>query len=215
MSDLPKEQQTAFQRWEMSSFGDERPSALAEKAAQQTAISMQQLAEIAALKEDARKEGYAVGFKEGEERGLKSAKETIDDQIECIRNVANSFANSVATIDQIASESVLELAMDVAKAMIKNEIRTRPDLLTSIITKSLQSLPFTQNISITINPSDFELAKKAFNRQITESGWEVFEDENVEAGGCKIDTERNHIDLTLQKRWQSIAESLRSTNTEF
>ena len=29
MSDTPKEMQTAYQRWEMNSFGDERPSTVA------------------------------------------------------------------------------------------------------------------------------------------------------------------------------------------
>ena len=30
---IPKEQQSAYQRWEMTSFGDERPSAVARRAA--------------------------------------------------------------------------------------------------------------------------------------------------------------------------------------
>ena len=35
MSLLPKEQQSAFQRWEMTSFGDERPSVMALREAEQ------------------------------------------------------------------------------------------------------------------------------------------------------------------------------------
>src|ERR1700741_2991482 len=38
MSMLPKEQQSAFQRWEMTSFGDERPSVLALREAEQREI---------------------------------------------------------------------------------------------------------------------------------------------------------------------------------
>ena len=32
---ISKEQQSAYQRWEMASFGDERPSTLARRAAEQ------------------------------------------------------------------------------------------------------------------------------------------------------------------------------------
>jgi flagellar assembly protein FliH len=31
---IPKEFQSAYQRWEMTSFGDERPSTLAQRAAE-------------------------------------------------------------------------------------------------------------------------------------------------------------------------------------
>ena len=42
MSTIPREKQTAFQRWEMTSFGDERPSVVAERDAEQRAHQAEQ-----------------------------------------------------------------------------------------------------------------------------------------------------------------------------
>ena len=65
MSDaiLPKERQTAFQRWEMDSFGDTRPSARPEPAPPPP--PRVGIEELAAIREEARAKGYAEGFAEG------------------------------------------------------------------------------------------------------------------------------------------------------
>ena len=52
---LPKGQQTAYQRWELTSFGDARPS----QVEKQNEVSRIAQAEINAIKEQARNEAYA------------------------------------------------------------------------------------------------------------------------------------------------------------
>jgi flagellar assembly protein FliH len=83
---VPKEQQTAYQRWEMTSFGDERPSVVAKRpppapepepepdlALDLTpAISEEELAE---LRELARADGHETGWAAGREEGLQSGRE--------------------------------------------------------------------------------------------------------------------------------------------
>ena len=55
---LPKEKQSAYQRWEMASFGEERP-----KQRVATTASIAKLSEqITAAREQARQEGYAAGL---------------------------------------------------------------------------------------------------------------------------------------------------------
>jgi flagellar assembly protein FliH len=105
LAHIPKEQQTAFQRWEMKSFGDERPSSLAarqreeEAAAQAAAAAATEAAaeatarqaeyeaelnappppqypteeELAALREEARQQGYEDGYKAGHAEGQRAA----------------------------------------------------------------------------------------------------------------------------------------------
>lgn len=50
MATLPKEQQTAFQRWEMTSFGDERPSAVAARDAELQELEAQRAHELLELR---------------------------------------------------------------------------------------------------------------------------------------------------------------------
>src|SRR3569833_1584691 len=69
---IPKEQQSAYQRWEMASFGDDRPAA--------NTISAAQMAEqIVARREEARQQGYETDLAEGHaaehEQGLAQAEQ--------------------------------------------------------------------------------------------------------------------------------------------
>jgi len=97
---ISKDNGAGFKRWEMTSFGDERPSALAQRAAareaeereaqaamaaahaahaqqiqhaqQVHAIKLPTIEEIEAIREAARQEGYAEGHAEGQAAGHAS-----------------------------------------------------------------------------------------------------------------------------------------------
>ncbi len=63
---MQKELQTAYQRWELASFGDERPSVVArrtahEEAVQQAQAMMPKPEELAAIRNAAQQEGYEAG----------------------------------------------------------------------------------------------------------------------------------------------------------
>ena len=71
---IPKEQQSAYQRWEMTSFGDERQDSQARRAATAPPppapepveivphINLPTAQELEAIREQARAEGYAEGL---------------------------------------------------------------------------------------------------------------------------------------------------------
>ncbi|RLM50092.1 flagellar assembly protein FliH, partial [Halobellus sp. Atlit-31R] len=80
---IPKEQQSAYQRWELTSFGDERPSTQARRAAMAPPpvasepepietvpnVVLPTAQELEAIREQARAEGYAEGLIEGRAAG--------------------------------------------------------------------------------------------------------------------------------------------------
>ena len=91
---LPKDLQSAYQRWEMTSFGDERPSVVAQRQAERAAFEaarapiappptptpsmpMPTLEEIEAIREAARQEGYAEGLAAGHASGLAFKNESV------------------------------------------------------------------------------------------------------------------------------------------
>ena len=86
---IPKEQQTAYQRWEMTSFGDERPSTLARQAAENTPaapaapeVDMPTQAECDAIRLAAHDQGYDQGHAEGLEAGHAAGyAEALEEQV--------------------------------------------------------------------------------------------------------------------------------------
>lgn len=203
-SAIPKEQQTAYQRWEMASFGDERPSAM------RTSAPAAALAEqIANSREEARVTGYAAGFEAGRAAGLGAGRAEAALDLSHLRKVAETFGSEVAQANELIAEDVLDLALDLAKAMLKTALAVRPELITPIVGAAIRYLPTLQQPALLfLHPADALLIREHMGEELTKAGWRVAEDGQMERGGCRVETASNQIDASTSTRWQRIAAAL-------
>ena len=160
MAMLPKEQQSAaFQRWEMTSFGDERPSTVALRQAEQRERDAEQahydaeqrvqealleqqeqlemgpplpppveyptVEELEAIREQARKEGYDEGHEAGHADAIEAGKLATAEELQHVRALADSFSTALQDADQLIANEVLDLALQLAKGMLKRSEERR------------------------------------------------------------------------------------------
>ncbi|KQV80258.1 flagellar assembly protein FliH [Massilia sp. Root351] len=237
MAHIPKEQQTAFQRWEMKSFGDFRPSAVAareaEAAAQAALAPPPQLEadeghyleqeppapaypteeELAAIREQARidgyDKGYAAGHAEGHADAIALGKEATDLELAPLRELAGNFSTALQDADQLISADVLELALQLAKGMLKQSLQVKPELILPIVREAIEYLPVLQQPALLmLNPDDAKTVREGIGEELDKGGWRVIEDAQIERGGCKIDTASNQIDAQASARWQRLTYAL-------
>jgi flagellar assembly protein FliH len=242
MAHIPKEQQTAFQRWEMKSFGDFRPSALAARAAEaaeaaEAAALAQPLEpeaeaeeapylepeapppeypteeELAALREQARidgyDQGYAAGHAEGRADAIALAKEASDQELAPLRALAGNFSNALQDADQLIAADILELALQLAKGMLKQALHVKPELILPIVRDAIEYLPVLQQPALLmLNPDDAKTVREGIGEELDKGGWRVIDDAQIERGGCKIDTASNQIDAQTSARWQRLTHAL-------
>lgn len=201
---IPKEQQTAYQRWEMASFGDERPSAV------RASVPAAALAEqIAKTREEARVSGYAAGFEAGRAAGLSAGRADAAEDLSHLHQIAATFGSEVAKANELIAEDVLDLALDLAKAMLKTALAVRPELITPIVGAAIRYLPTLQQPALLfLHPADALLIKEHMGDELTKAGWRVAEDAQMERGGCRVETASNQIDASTSTRWQRIAAAL-------
>lgn len=214
---IPKEMMTAYQRWEMTSFGEESDTRTPTKEMQ--AVND---AQIAALREKARQEGYAEGKEQGHAEGhqagyaagLEQGRDDAAKEIACLQQLAENFGNEIAQTHEIIAQDMLNLALDVAKAMLKTALQVRPELVLPIVSEAVRYLPSLQQPAILyLHPMDAQLVQRAMDAELSKAGWRVAEDTHIERGGCRIETGSNQIDATAPVRWQRIAAALgRETN---
>jgi flagellar assembly protein FliH len=240
MTTIPKEQQTAYQRWELRSFGDSRPSAVAQRereeaelravaaAEEAAAVEAEEAAyaeeqtpapdypteeELAAIREQARQQGYDEGFKAGLEEGMAQAldeqRAATEQALTPVREIAGNFSTALREADQAISNEVLELALHLAKGMLKNALRVKPELILPVVREALEYLPVLQQPALLIlNPEDAAVVRESIAEELDKGGWRVIDDPTIERGGCKVDTASNQIDATVQSRWQRLSLAL-------
>ena len=240
---MNKDTQGAFKRWEMNSFGDQRPSTLAARIAAEerekataaaaaaarapaqgvaaaAAVPQLQLptaAELEALREAARAEGYAEGLEEGQAAGyaaghaeaLEQGRIDAAGEIDSLRAVASSFSTALAQADDAIASDVLDLALHLARSMVRTAFEVRPELIIPIVREAIEYLPVLQQPAVlAVHPDDIEIVRAGLGDEIDKGGWRVVADPQVARGGCKVDTASNQIDATAQARWTRLSHAL-------
>ncbi len=193
---LPKEQLSAYQRWEMASFGDNRPSVMATAVVNPTAES------VAKIREDAQQEGYAAGVAQGIAAGRAEA--TVE--IAQLRQIAEAFSTAAVQANEVIAQDMLDLTLDLAKAMLKTALAVHPEIVIPIVKEAISYLPTLQQPAhLFLHPADLLLVKNHMGDQLENAGWQTLGDAQVERGGCRVETASNQIDASLPTRWQRLA----------
>lgn len=205
---IPKEQLSAYQRWEMASFGDDRP------AAQMTAAAAKQAAEQAAQqlvqqREEARLQGHAQGLEQGRAAGLEQGRAEAAREAQRLRQIAEAFGGEVARVDEAVADELLHLALDLSKAMLKTALKVRPELVLPIVGEAIRYLPSVQQPALlALNPQDVEIVRTHMKDELEKAGWRIVEDIQIERGGCRVETASNQVDASSEVRWQRISDAL-------
>lgn len=205
---IPKEQMSPYQRWELASFGDERPSALHRNADQ--AEQARQTAEAVALQRaEARTQGHAEGFEAGRRAGMEAGRAEAAKETARIGQIADSFGREIANANEAVADDLLNLALDLAKAMLKTALKTRPEFVLPVVSEAIRYLPIVQQPALLVlNPQDAEIVRSHMADELDKAGWRVTDDMQMARGGCRVETASNQIDSTSEVRWQRIAEAL-------
>ncbi len=224
-----KRTQTAYERWELASLDQESVAQPAEDSVQSAADK--QAEELAAIKdqayqnglkeghttgyEEGRTLGYEDGLNEGKQQALAEGRETNELIGQQLSELISLFESDARQARENIAQQLLLLCLDMTQAMLKTALSIKPELILPIIEQSLHTLPCLQlPATLHLNPDDFALVEQALGDSLKENGWRLISDNQIEAGGCHIETGTNQIDATLPSRWQQLQQTL-GQNTDW
>ncbi len=184
-----------YERWEFTNFGSTAMSKTGKRQkADSDAIKLPTAAELEEIQRQAYDEGYQAGSAKGKQH---------------IATLLNSMEQSLQRADQEIAQDLLNLAMEVARQMVQQVIKTNPEVLLNTISAAIASLPhFNQGAHLVLHPDDATMLRAAMGEQLSHSGWKIFEDAKITPGGARIETAHSQIDATLENRWQRIVAAI-------
>lgn len=196
---IPKEQLTAFERWELASF--DHPSGLSGHEKSTLAMA----AELENIRLQAQQEGYAIGHQAGYAEGIQQARI----EAEKIHALMQSLQGELNQVDQQVAQSLLDLSLEIAQKMVQASLQAKPDMILNIVSDAIGTLPhFNQNAHLLLHPDDAELVRKQMGEHLTHAGWKIFSDAKILRGGCRVETSNSQIDASVETRWKRIVESI-------
>ena len=214
---ISKDQLTAYQRWEMTSFNeDSLPNTHHfTKKTEQTELEKIQIQAKTEAYTIGYKEGYEQGFEEGEKAGYAEIQAKQQESISYITQLGHQYALELAKVHHEVGKDLIGLAIDLAHAMTKAHFQFHPEAITDIVNEAIASLPLVhQPAQIFLHPLDAQIVKQHLTQQLEPDGWKIVADHHIERGGCKLETAHNIIDASISTRWNRLTEMLNNESID-
>jgi flagellar assembly protein FliH len=195
---IPRDQLSAYQRWELGSF--DHPARTNTGRREEDQVDH---------REEARKEGYSIGHREGFQEGQREALAQMAPRIAAMEQLIAGLKSDLGRLDQELATDVLQLALAVGRNLVGNALHARPEIVQECVEQALKQL--AQNygpVRLVVNPLDSELVRGVLETAQLAGGWSLKADERIARGGCRVETAAGDIDATLQTRWHRATAAL-------
>ncbi len=164
------------------------------------------------LEEEAQKrfeQAYQEGFEKGLQEGRAKGQQEISANAQKLAQIAQAMAAPYAEIDEAAEAEFINLALALAKQVIRKELETQPEAIASIVHQALASLAnVTSDVIVTVNPEDAEILKQE-DQNFGELGKVTFkEDASIARGGCRVQSSASRVDATIEKQFDQLTQQL-------
>lgn len=154
-------------------------------------------------------EGLAAGGVEGHAAGYAQGSEKSVAELERIKQLAASLDSDLAGFESQLAEDVLNLSLAVARQLVRNALRFRPEVIVTIVRDAIASLPQPgQHPQLVMHPEDAALVRSLMEEELSHFHCRILEDSHIERGGCRVKTDSSEIDATLAGRWEKAMAAL-------
>lgn len=158
--------------------------------------------EADAIREQARKHGFAEGI----EQGKASAKDEVETMLTNFRNSIQHFSQLQTKILKESEEEIVNLSLEIARKVIGAELTLDPGTVAKVIRTALTRVSGEQEVTVRVNPVEFEYLQNSppdFMEQV-----KLISDPGVERGGAVLDTPSGSLDAQIKEQLMEIEKSL-------
>lgn len=160
----------------------------------------------------------ADAFARGRAAGVQEANENAQEQVSRVVQALMDAVSSVQAHEQRwlgnVEENLAASAVLIARHLIHREITAEPEVITDLVTRSLQQFPLERNITVRLHPDDHAIVREAIAAQTLgeigtrEIRWHA--DPHIVRGGCLVDGRERvldgRIDTALERAYRALSQ---------
>ncbi len=162
--------------------------------------------EMQSLHKDAYNEGFSMGRKEGRAQGHAEGRAETEVELKKLEALFCSLAEPISQLDDELETSIVELALVIAKQLVRREIKVEPGEIVAVVREAVHVLPIlARNPTIYLHPEDIQLVRNALSLGEDEKSYRLEEDLLLTRGDCRVETESSYIDASIEARLSAIA----------
>ena len=167
-----------------------------------------QMAELEARYRQKVREAHDAGAREGEIAGRNRAAAELQPVIERLTRSIQEMANLRARLRREAEADVVQLALAIARRVIRREVAADPDALRGLVIAALEKLQGQEISRVKVHPSHVAAVKAGLQQAVSGGVVEVVADSSRELGSVIFETTRGNLDASVDSQLQEIERGL-------
>jgi flagellar assembly protein FliH len=211
---IPGEEIDSVEQWD---FGAVDPAALLLAAKVKVDEEAAESVKDDALTQQGYAQGYTEGFVQGQAQLRLETQRQISDYVDQqgqeasqrFLTLLSNVEEKLMASEQVIAQGVLELACELARQVIRQELSVNPKILQPVIREAMGLLGVeTKTAVVRLSPADFEVLEEATRLEFAAMSLTLVADSTLKPGGCLIESAGTVVDGRIEKRWSQVVASL-------
>lgn len=147
-------------------------------------------------------QGLQQGHQEGYQTGLTQGQNEVNQLIMRWHDLSHQLYHPIEKVDRGVEKQLLNLVVALTESVIRQESKSNPDVLMSVLHEAVASLPFnTEFAEIHMHPDDIALLRDVYDDEaVAEQKWILKEEPGYQIGDVIVMTPNSLIDRTTKQR---------------
>lgn len=171
--------------------------------------------ELQEITEAAARDGFNQGYEEGLAKGLASGEQqgfeqgqlnaytehshALQQQTQALAQLCQALMHPIEQQERQLENLILNLAVELAQHLIKQELHQRPEAIYPIVQAALASLPQGEKaLSLFVHPDDLPFIQT--QAQAQGKNWHLHADTGLTRGSCRIEKGASTVEYALNER---------------
>ncbi|MGE8204083.1 flagellar assembly protein FliH [Heyndrickxia sp. NPDC080065] len=158
------------------------------------------LEEKAKLIEEAKAEGFQIGFSEGQKQGIETYSNQIDIAVQMTNELKQEFTRHIEASEKV----IFEIGMKVAEKIVQDTLTDQPEKFIPIVKHALKEAREDKDVQIFIHPNQYSLClqNKEELDALLFNGQQIYFYPNDELNEfqCLIETSYGRIDASIDSQ---------------
>lgn len=164
--------------------------------------------------EEGRQQGYEAGQREGREAGLaQGIAQAGQEQQALLRETQawiTQFQMTLENLDSLIPGRLVQLALAAVQQLYGSvSMVDNTALVKQIRTLMKQDTLLHGSIQLHVHPDERAQVAAALGETLTSVGWELHSDPQLAPGGCRLVSPDVEFDASLETRWQTLCQLAR------
>lgn len=145
---------------------------------------------------------FEAGKTEGHQQGLEEGQQLIDERCQHLDAMLAKLAFPLQQVDHDVQQQMVELVLQLAKAVIQTEVQTNPQVILTTLREAVNALPMTgRQITIYLNPEDMDVVTSAHSvASLQDREWRLIAEPSLGRGDIQVACGDSVVDYRMEDR---------------